>query len=314
MEPISYTYIAIDVAKEEHWVQTPDEQAFGILNDETGFRQLLRRIQHLPNPCIVVESTGAYQRPLMRFLYREKVEVIEVNPAQVRHLARSDGQKAKNDAIDAKVLLRFAQEKKLKPMPAPSPEQLELKDWLDRRAQLTEAIAREKNRLEKKPEHTQDSIKRVLKCLQEELKEVEKQIENLIDSDPDLKSKQKIMTEISGVGKVTAWTLQAELPELTKINRNEAVALSGIAPYDHDSGKNHKKRKIYGGRAKVRKTLYMATQTATIHNDHLRKYFTRLRSKGKPYKVAMVAAMRKLLIHIQSQLRKNSQSLASLAS
>jgi len=313
MNPKSYTYIAIDIASEEHWVQTP-EKAFGILNDEKGFRRFLRQIENLQYPCVVVEATGAYERPLMRFLYRQGIEVVRVNPAQVRHLARSDGQKAKNDSLDAKLLLRFAQEKNLQPMPAPSPTQLEMGDWLDRRAQLTEEIAREKNRLEKKPEYTKTSIERVLKYLQGELAEVEKQIDTLIQSDPGVKSKYETMTKISGVGKVTAWTLLAQMPELTELSRNQAVALAGIAPFDRDSGKSNRPRRIHGGRAKVRRCLYMAAQTASIHNDHIREYVEKLRSRGKPYKVAMVAAMRKLLLHIQSQLKKESQELGAFAS
>ena len=143
----------------------------------------------------------------------------------------------------------------------------------------------------------------MIKILEKEIATLDRAIDKQIDSDPELKSRAEIMKSIKGVGKITAWTLLAYLSELESLNRNKLVALAGIAPFNRDSGKLHGERTIQGGRAKVRKSLYMAAHTAATCNPVIAPYVQRLRDRGKPYKCAIVAAMRKLLIHIQSQIK-----------
>jgi len=237
--------------------------------------------------------------------------VCVLNPSRVRAFARSEGIKAKTDAIDTAVLLRFAQQKALRPTPAPDPTHQELAALMDRRGHLSSEIAREKNRLDKAPHTVMASIKRMIRLIDKEIAAIERKIEKLIEHDPKLNPKARIITGVHGVGKVTSWSILAYLGEITELSRNQLVALAGVAPYNRDSGKTIGKRSIYGGRAKVRKCLYMAAKSAAQHNPVIKAYVEGLRARGKPYKCALVAAMRKLLIHIQSLLRKYQFTLAS---
>ena len=295
------TLVAVDVSKSSLQVQT-ESRGWEVSNDLKGLGSLTRSISKEESPFVIFEATGGYERLLMRYLQERDIAVCRVNPRRVRAFAVSEGVKAKTDPIDAQVLLHFAKEKRLEPTVPATAEHEALKDFLDRRSHLSEFIAREKNRLQNSSERIHPSIRRVLKTLEQELKKIEQSICDLVEKNPVLKAQVAKLTAIKGVGKVTAWTVLGYLGEIDRIKRNEAVALAGLAPFNKDSGKFKGKRKIDGGRAKVRKTLYMATRTAATHNPVIKPYFDRLEARGKPYKCAMVAAMRKLLLHMRSEL------------
>lgn len=302
--------IAIDIAKGTLQVQTV-EQCSNILNNKIGFKHLYKLISKLKNPFVVCEATGGYERKLMEMLHSKNVPVALVNPGLVRAFARSEGIKAKTDPIDGKVILRFAQEKKLRPTPPPDPTRRELADLMDRRSQLTEQIAREKNRKQKSIKSIDKSIERMIRFINKELASIEARIRKLINSKPIIKEQVDVMQLTCGIGEITAWTLMAYLEEIGTLGRNQLVALAGVAPYNNDSGAKSGKRSIYAGRAKVRKCLYMAAQTAAQHNPVIKPYVDGLIARGKPYKCAMVAAMRKLLIHLQSQIKNIEIEIAS---
>ena len=310
MNPKITDYIAIDIAKATLRVQTTTS-AFDITNDSKGFVTLLERISDLPNPLVVLEASGGYERALMHWLFARDIPLCRVNPSRVRDFASSDGIKAKTDPIDAKVLLRFSKEKNLQPMACPQKYQRHFTELMDRRSQLTEQLAREKNRMEKEPRYTLGSIKKMIRIIEKEITRIDQEIEKLIDARTELQQQSQIMQSVCGIGKVTAWTLLAYLPEISQLNRNQVVALAGLAPFNRDSGLTEKKRSIYAGRAKVRKCLYMAAQSAAVHNPVIKPYVDGLRSRGKPYRCAMVAAMRKILVHLHSQLKKPQVLLAS---
>ena len=202
------------------------------------------------------------------------------------------------------MILAFAKSKALRPMEAPSEACIKLAALLDRRGHLVEQLAREKNRLQNSEAFIHRSIKRMIRILEKEIATIEEAIEKLAGSDPGFKSRSEIIQSVRGVGKVTAWTLLAYLSEMEELNRNRLIALAGIAPFNRDSGKTSGRRAIQGGRAKVRKCLYMAAHTAATCNPVIAAYVQGLRDRGKPYKCAIVAAMRKLLIHIQSLMKK----------
>lgn len=302
-------YIAIDIAKDSLAVKGDFFNGSFDYNAQ-GLQQLLLKLQAIDIPIVVCEATGGYERKLIDFLHETAIATVLVNPARVRAFARSEGIKAKTDPIDAALLLRFAQSKDLEPTPTPSPEQQNLQALMDRRSQLTESVAREKNRLQKCPEIVRQSIEKVIGILEEELAQIDEQIEQLIEADNLMSEHSQAMQSVVGVGKTTAWSILAYLGEITALGRNQLVALAGIAPFNKDSGKYKGKRRIEGGRAKVRKCLYMAAQSAAVHNEHIKKYVDGLRARGKPYKCAIVAAMRKLLIHLQVLLKNPQNSLA----
>ena len=295
-------YIAVDIAKDSLAVKCVFFSGSFEYNAQ-GLQQLLLKLQTIPTPIVVCEATGGYERKLMEALHETAIAVALVNPARVRAFAKSEGLKAKTDPIDAALLLRFAQSKDLQATLPPSPQQQTLQALMDRRSQLTESLAREKNRLEKCPDCVRESIEKMIALVKEELAQIDERIEQLIDEDTQMSEHSSTMQSVTGVGKITAWTLLAYLGEMTTLGRNQLVALAGVAPYNKDSGKYQGKRRIEGGRAKVRKCLYMAAQSAAVHNEHIKKYVDALRARGKPYKCAIVAAMRKLLIHLQVLLK-----------
>jgi len=305
----SKNYIAIDIAKDSLAVAS-DSFKGSFPYTDSGLSKLLKKIKVLDFPMVVCEATGGYESKLMSLLFKQEIPVALVNPSRVRNFARSEGTKAKTNPIDAQMLLRFAKSKDLRPTPAPSEQQQSLQALMDRRSQLTESLAREKNRLQKSPQSVHKSIEKMIAFIEKELKALEEQIKKVIESDEEMNQQNLTMQQVSGIGATTAWSILAYLGEINSLSRNQLVALAGVAPYNKDSGKFKGKRRIEGGRAKVRKCLYMAAQSATVHNPHIKAYVDGLRARGKPYKCAIVAAMRKLLIHLQSLLKNPQKALA----
>jgi transposase len=299
------TLIAIDVAKDSLEVRT-ESSSFTLDNSLSGFKALIRRVPPKPGLLVVFEATGGYERPLAEFLHKHKIALRIINPRLLRAFAISEGIKAKTDPIDAEMIYRFAKSKSLQPTPSPSVAQRELSDLLDRRSQLSEFLAREKNRIQKSlSKSLLASLRRNMKALEKEIALIEKQIRALVDASPEIKKRCLLITSVKGVGEITAWTLLAQLPEITKLTRNQLVALAGVAPFNNDSGTSTGRRSIYGGRAKIRRVLFMAARSATQFNPVIQVYVEGLLARGKPYKCALTAAMRKILIHVQSLLKKS---------
>jgi transposase len=309
MNPIKYDIIAIDVSKET--LETlSSTKSFSISNSVTGFKKLFEHLKGFSIPLVVFEATGGYERSLSEALIKNKIPFAKLNPARVRNFAKSEGIKAKTDPIDTRMIMRFALEKGIQATEPLSPKRQKLADLLERRTQLTEAAASEKNRLQNSSKVIHLSIKKILNILEKEISAIEVKIRKIIDEDSLLKEHFDIFLSVVGVGEVTAWSLLANLSEIGSLKRNELVALVGIAPFNVDSGKKKGKRRIVEGRAKVRKCLYMAARTAAMHNPVIKEYVEGLRMRGKPYKCAIVAAMRKLLIHLQSLIKKHKLNLA----
>jgi len=311
MDHQDVSYIAIDIAKDTFWVQT-DTSGFSVANTLKGIAQMLSKTRSLPNRHFVCEASGGYERLLIDTLHAKGHILSLLAAARVRDFARSDGIKAKTDPIDGCLILRFAKEKRPAPTPPPSPQQRLLMDLLDRREQLSEQLKREKTRL-KKPgcaKAVMASTKRMIASTIGELAKIDALIEKTVASDPMMGRAFKTLTAIKGVGPVNAWSIIAYLPEITTTSRSEIAALAGLAPFNRDSGKYQGLRHIFGGRAKVRRCLYMAATAAAKHNEVIRAYVGGLQGRGKPYKSAIVAAMRKLLLHAQSNLKKDEIRLA----
>ncbi|WP_269527281.1 transposase [Coraliomargarita parva] len=308
--PQNKNYIAVDIAKDSLQVQAPD-YACALSYNDAGLKKLGTIIRRQPAGTILVcEATGGYERSLIGYLHEHGLPVALLNPARVRNFARSEGLKAKTDPLDAKMLLRYASQKQPGAMPPPCPCREELAALMDRRSHLTEMLAREKCRQQNCPAILLPDIAKMIGFIESELKEIERRIREKVRSNEKLKAQSEIMQSVTGVGPVTAWSICAYLGEITQVNRAQVAALAGLAPYNHDTGKTKGKRRIQGGRQKVRDPLYMAATAAAVHNEHIKAYMDRLRfEKGKPYKWAITAAMRKLLIHIQSLLKNYEKQL-----
>ncbi len=297
------TLTAVDVSKESLEIKMV-HRSFNVPNTKKGIAQLIRKMSPAENPFVVCEATGGYERLLMHTMQDADIPICRANPARIRAFAKSEGVRAKTDPIDARMILKFAQEKELRPTVPLEPERKRLAAYLDRRNHLKDEAVREKNRIQNSPEEIHAAINRMLHVLGKEIDLIEEMIRETISSHALISAQVECLKKIKGVGEVTAWVVIAFLGEIDKLTRNQLVALAGVAPFNRDSGIFKGKRKIIGGRAKVRTTLYMATQTASMHNPVIKEYVEGLRARGKPYKCAMVAAMRKMLIHMQSELKK----------
>ena len=300
-------YIAVDIAKDSLQVQAPN-YACALKYDTHTLQEWIARIP--ADTIIVFEATGGYERTLMQTLIDHHIAYALVGPDRVRAFAKSEGVKAKTDRIDAKMLLRFAEQKQLDPSNPPDRQRARLVALLDRRSHLSSMHAQEKNRRQNSTAQIHEWIDQSIDFIEWQIDQIDQQIRELIDEHEVMQTQSTILLSITGIGEVTAWSIIAYLDGIVSMKRNQMISLAGLAPFNKDSGKSQKKRTIQGGRAKVRRVLYMAAVTAAIHNPHIKQYVEGLRARGKPYKCAIVAAMRKLLIHAQSLLKNPENALA----
>lgn len=302
------SFVGIDVAKATLDLYRSDNaQAAAVANDPQGHQKLLALLPAAGQCLIVVEATGGYQRELVMQLVEHGHLVAVVNPKRVRDYARASGAQAKTDRIDARVLANFGQAFRPRTVQNPSEKQQLLAACVLRRRQLVDLRTIEKNHREAAPSQSiQKNVQKVIDVLDKQIRQIEKKIEQLLESDEQWKIKAELIASVPGVGPVLTATLMTELPEAGSLNRKEIAALAGLAPYNHDSGKFAGKRRIAGGRASLRTVLYMAARAATRCNPPIKDLYRRLLKQGKPNKVAIVACMRKLLTIINQLLKTNS--------
>jgi transposase len=273
-------------------------------NDPSGIAALVASLTPLSPARIVVEATGGWEGPLVKALREAGLPVAVVNPRQVRDFAKSTGQLAKTDLLDAKVLAQFAESHRPAPTPAPDEGAEELEALTTRRDQLVAARTAEKNRLPLARPSQRASIERHLEWLGGEIRDLEEEIERQLQASPDFKEKARLLRSVPGVGRLTAPALLARLPELGKLSRKQIAALCGVAPLNRDSGAFRGRRGTWGGRADVRRSLFMAAFACLRHNRVLRAFCDRLTREGKPKMVAIVACMRKLLLILNAILKQ----------
>jgi transposase len=296
--------VGIDVSKHRFDVQAgTDSFSTGTADDDV--EQLVRRLAPRRPRLIVVESTGGYERLLLHALLDAQLPVALVNPRPVRHFARAMNLLAKTDTLDARVLALYGQVVRPRPLQE-SPENTDaLRQLIARRRQIVDDLVRQRNHREHATlSFVRESIERLTAALRIELDAVEAEVQRLIDADAAVKARFDTLLNVVGVGPATARVLVTELPELGRIDRKKITALVGLAPVADDSGMHQGQRHIQGGRPVVRCALYMATLTAARHNPVIKAYYTRLRDAGKLKKVALVAAMHKLLLHLNSLLNE----------
>ena len=305
------TVAGIDVAKDRldlHLWPHGTDASFD--NTPAGIDKLARRLARQPVHLVVLKATGRYERRAALTLMDAGFEVAVVNPRQPRDFAKASGQLAKTDAIDARILAQFGAVIGPRVSEKPSKNQMILDELVARRRQLVQMITAENNRLEQalhKP--IAQAIGRMVKTLQKQLDQIEQQILGLIDRDDDprgWRQRFELLKSVPGVGDAlpgAAATLIAELPQLGRLNRQQIAALVGVAPMNRDSGQQRGQRHITGGRASVRKVLYMAALTARSYNPTIKAFAQRLSAQGKPFKVVMTACMRKLLTMLNTMIR-----------
>jgi transposase len=303
----SEVFVGVDVSKHHLDVLVyPAGTSFTLDNTPRGIEQLIERLKPLGVCRLVIEATGGYQRRVAAELTAAGIPVMTVNPRQARDFARSQGKLAKTDKIDASVLAQFARIVRFRADPPSSQAELQLQERIARRRQLIEMLTRETNRLHMAQDKIAvNSLRVIIRALEKQREALDAKIAELIQSDDDWQNKLQLLQSVPGVGPATAQQLIAEMPELGKLNRQEAAALVGVAPFNCDSGAMRGRRAIFGGRATVRSALYMATVAAVKWNPLIRSSYQRFKAAGKASKVALVACMRKLLTILNTLLREN---------
>jgi transposase len=290
----------IDVGKFYLDVSIGGESAESFSNSNEGINALLSILQERQVSRTICEATGGYERDMTQSLRKVGIEAQVVHPNKVRAFAQASGVLAKTDKIDAQILFRFGEVFATAGQLPVDDKILKLRDLLRRRQQLIQMRGKEVNRLEKHTSGTSRvSCERHLAWLDEELAEMDRAYQTKL-TDLELKAKADLYQSVRGIGILTAATLIAELPELGQYNSKSLTALVGLAPWSKDSGKQHGYRSIRGGRANIRKALYMAALSTIRREGQMRHFYLRLRHRGKPGKVAIVAVMRKMLLVINA--------------
>jgi transposase len=311
MDTVTTQYVGIDVSKSQLdcAILQSDMQFVSMRfpNDADGHAALLAWLtQHAKDSLVVVEATGGYEAAMVAKLATNALRVAVVNPRQVRDFAKATGVLAKTDAIDARVLAQFG--RAIQPqVRAPKAEELtELEAVLTRRRQLIEMITTETHR------RSMVTSRVIAKQIDQHLKWLAKQVDtadtdlgNMIKRSTLLQRKLDVLTSVPGVGRVTAVSLIAQLPELGTLNERQLSALVGVCPFNRDSGTLRGRRTIWGGRARVRAALYMAALVAARHNPLLKTFYQRLLAAGKAKKVALVAVMHKLLLILNAMIKRD---------
>lgn len=274
-------------------------------NTPQGVRALLNRLARYQVERLVMEATGRYQLLLAEQAYQKGIPVCIMKPLSIRRYAGAIEQLAKTDKIDAAVIAEYAAVIKPRPTPAKSKKLILIKDLLARRRQVMEMRIQELNRLQIMGKHIAPSCKRMLNHLDKEVARLEKLLDEQVEAEDEWAGKKALLSTAPGIGNTMVYTLLADLPELGTMNNKQAAALVGVAPINRDSGKIRGKRRVFGGRAGVRTTLYMATLSATRCNPVIREFYQRLVAAGKHKKVALTACMRKFIVILNAMLRDN---------
>lgn len=301
--------VGIDVCRD--WLDvvvhgTPSSKRFD--NSPAGFRRLIAWLKPVACRQVVLEATGGYERNALDALYRAGLPVVRVNPRQARDFAKGTGQLAKTDALDARVLAHMAEVVPLAPYQPSEPWQAQLAEYQNRRAHLANHLHQERQRLR----HFTDpwlrqQARQAVATTQRQLQALDARIADVVAQQPSL----RILSQVKGVGPVLVATLAGHLPELGSLDGKAIAKLVGVAPLACDSGNHRGQRRVWGGRAAVRSVLYMATLTAIRYEPRIKAFYDSLRARAKPAKVAIVAAMRKLIVILNARMRDHLSATAT---
>ena len=284
----------------------PTGDYFSVDNSPKGAKKAACKIQKYQPTRVLIEATGRLEMNFVCAAHELGLPVVVCNPGQVRQFARSTGRLAKTDKLDAHDIAHFGEA--LQPaLTLLKPEKLrQISDLITVRRQCMDMSTMQKNRLLRMPKSVLPSIQRILKSIQKEIERIDHKLDKLVDSIPQWRDQRDLLMSAKGVGKVVAYTLMSELPELGKLNRKEIAALVGVAPMNRDSGSYRGIRRVSGGRSKVRTVLYISMWSAIRYDPKIKAMYERLVAAGKPKKVALVACMRKQLTILNTMMKNGT--------
>jgi len=284
----------------------PLDVFFSVENTPQGVKDAVRKLHPYNPQRVLIEATGRLEMTFVCAAHKAGLPVVVCNAGQVRKFAGASGRIAKTDKIDAQCIAHFGEAVRPR-LTELKPEKLQqISDLLAVRCQCLDMSTMQKNRLQRMPKSVQAPIRRILKSIQKELLGIDQRLDKLIDAVPEWRATRDLLLSAKGVGKVLAYTLMSELPELGKLNRKEIAALVGIAPMNKDSGGYKGKRQIRGGRHKVRTVLFVSMLSSIQCHPKLKPMYHRLVAAGKPKKVAIVACMRKQLIILNTMMKNGT--------
>jgi len=302
-------WVGIDVSKATLDVCVyPNGAQWQTANRQAQWQALAEQLTTLAPERIVLEASGGYEAAVVAVLVDHELPVVVVNPRQVRDFARAIGELAKTDRIDAHILARFGEAIRPQVRALPDETTRGIRALVSRRRQLQDMLTAEQNRLvsaavQNAPESLRDQLGEHIDWLRRQLADLDDDLHRQLQASPVWRAREDLLRTIPGIGPVTSAALLSHVPELGQLDRKAIAKLVGVAPLNDDSGTLHGRRHIWGGRAAVRATLYMAALVATRWNPMIREFYGRLCAAGKPKKVALVACMRKLLVLCNSVLR-----------
>lgn len=301
-------YVGVDVSKDSFDVNLrPSGESWEFRYTAAGIRKLLKNLSPLAVALICMEATGGYEQQLALALDENGYRVAIVNPRRMRKFADASGNPAKTDHLDAKVIAHYAQVMEPDPWRRPDPEQVRIKELVTRRQQLLGQRTREKNRLGKTSDRfIARQIRSSIAWLSRQIERLDSHVLAAIEASRELSERYRLIRSVPGAGPNLAATITAYLPELGLLNRRQIASLAGVAPYSRDSGSFRGRRSIWGGRARVRTALYMSSLSAKRYNPELQDLYRRLVEAGKPKKVALTACMRKLLLTLNSVIKRGT--------
>jgi len=296
--------VGVDVGKSQlDIVLHPLDLHLSIPNESNAIQKVVQVLLQHQVKRVVTEATGRYEHAFIYACDKAGIPVSVVNPIKIRRFAQALGVLAKTDKIDALVIAKFAAMMKPETKALPDKQSRIIKDLLVRRKQLLDMQTMEKNRLQIMPKELHSSIKSMLKQLEKQIEKVTSKIDDLVIQVKHWRLKTEVLTSVPGVGKVLAYTLLSELPELGSLNRKEIAALVGVAPMNKESGSYNGKRRIRGGRHRVRTVMFMAMMSAIQCNPVFKGYYERLKAAGKIPKVAIIACMRKMIVILNTMVK-----------
>jgi transposase len=305
MERLSYG--GIDVSKDRlDVVVLPDDLCFSVVNDAAGWAELIERLRGLRIAAIGIEASGGYERGVIRALLAAGMSVRQINPFKLRQFAKASGVLAKNDRLDARMIALFVSIMPTRPAQRHVAAERLAAIVTARRQLSDEKVATENASRLFEDITLQRLYRRRITQLAADIVLLDKRLAEMVAADPALAQRYRLLISMPGVGPVLACTLLALLPELGQMSRQQVAALVGVAPYNFESGKLKGARCIWGGRAPVRRVLYMAALIASRCNPALKAFHDRLAATGKKSKVVIIAVMRKMITTLNAMLRDNA--------
>ena len=300
--------IGIDIGKDtlDIYIYELDKH-WQALNTLADIKKLISQLNRYQLTRVLVEATGGYERHFVEACAEKGLPVIIVQPIQVRQFAKAQGIMAKTDKIDSKLIAQFGVVLQPEPRALPSKKVRLVRDLLARKRQLNETRTQELNRLHKAPKVLVASHRRLIKLLNKDIAWINTQLEKEVSAINEWQRVYEIVSSAPGIGDGIAYTLLGELPELGQLSHRQIAALTGLAPFNRDSGYMKGRRRIKGGRAPIRTVLYMGMMSAIQHNPIMKEFYNRLVAQGKHKKVALTACMRKMITILNAMVRDDKE-------